>query len=244
MQTLCDSREGSHSTCQLTCRLLPTIASVLDRVCVLNAHKPQTNPFAGIAAAPISIVDYILRIHHFVGCSDECFVVGLIYIDRLLFRRPTIVMNTLTAHRLVLTAVLLAAKFYDDSVFNNKYFARIGGLATSEMNVLEFEFLSGIDFNLVVEYEASGVEGNYSEYVKQLTGVSAGNVSLSPILPLQEEQSSTPLHNQHKKSSQPEGQKKKRLEIALCAQESRVGLCGREHPPLLHSVPRAAELCG
>jgi hypothetical protein len=202
----------------------------------VNASKLQTNRFAGVEAASISIADYMRRIHHFVGCNDEIFVVGLIYIDRFLFRRPAIVMNTLTVHRLVVTAILVAAKFYNDSVFNNKFFARVGGLATSELNLLETEFLFGIDFKLIVESDASD-EGSYSEYVSQLY-----QASLSvcvPVMIQSTDQAQFP-YNQHKKTLHREAQKKRTL-IPLCTQSA--GLCGSEQPTILHATP-SSELCG
>jgi len=51
----------------------------------------------------------------------------------------------------ILTAVLLAAKFFDDFYYSNEYFARIGGISNKEINVLEIEFLNAINFSLHVE---------------------------------------------------------------------------------------------
>lgn len=59
--------------------------------------------------------------------------------------------------RILVTAVILAAKFFDDVYFSNSFYARIGGLPSSEMNVLEAHFLNLIKYNLYVsprEYEA------------------------------------------------------------------------------------------
>jgi hypothetical protein len=51
------------------------------------------------------------------------------------------------------TSVLLAAKFFDDAYYNNAYFAKVGGVLTSEMNGLEVEFLFRINFSLHVTPE-------------------------------------------------------------------------------------------
>jgi len=50
----------------------------------------------------------------------------------------------------VITAVLLAAKFFDDAYYNNAYYAKVGGVLVSEMNSLEVEFLFRINFSLRV----------------------------------------------------------------------------------------------
>lgn len=53
-------------------------------------------------------------------------------------------------HRLLITAVLVAAKFLDDSYFNNAYYAKVGGISLEEMNALELDFLLRCDFRLHV----------------------------------------------------------------------------------------------
>ena len=41
----------------------------------------------------------------------------------------------------------MAAKYSDDVYFNNKYYARVGGISGSEMNALELEFLFRLKFD-------------------------------------------------------------------------------------------------
>eukprot|EP00163_Fabomonas_tropica_P009578 TRINITY_DN193_c0_g1_i1.p1 TRINITY_DN193_c0_g1~~TRINITY_DN193_c0_g1_i1.p1 ORF type:complete len:230 (+),score=58.66 TRINITY_DN193_c0_g1_i1:1036-1725(+) len=45
-------------------------------------------------------------------------------------------------------SVMLAAKFIDDTYYNNAYYARVGGVPCGEMNSLELEFLFLINFGL------------------------------------------------------------------------------------------------
>ena len=53
-------------------------------------------------------------------------------------------------HRVIITAILLAAKFFDDAYYNNAYYAKVGGVLVSELNSLEVEFLFRINFSLRV----------------------------------------------------------------------------------------------
>ncbi len=46
-----------------------------------------------------------------------------------------------------------AAKFYDDSFFNNQMYARIGGIPVDELNFLEIEFVFKIHFALCISAE-------------------------------------------------------------------------------------------
>lgn len=89
------------------------------------------------------------RIHKYASCSNECFILALIYIDRLI-QRNNFLLTELNVHRVVITAVLLAAKFFDDAYYNNAYYAKVGGVLVSEMNSLEVEFLFRINFSLRV----------------------------------------------------------------------------------------------
>lgn len=57
-------------------------------------------------------------------------------------------MNSLSVHRLFLTALMVATKYHDDTFLSNKHWSIMGGVSQKEMNVLETEFLFLIDFNL------------------------------------------------------------------------------------------------
>jgi hypothetical protein len=76
-------------------------------------------------------------------------VLALIYIDRLITKRR-IVLDPLNVHRLLVTSVMLAAKFFDDHYLDNQHYAAVGGVPKGEMNVLELEFLFLLEFNLHV----------------------------------------------------------------------------------------------
>lgn len=89
------------------------------------------------------------RIHKYATCSNECFILALIYIDRLI-QRNNFLLTELNVHRVVITAVLLAAKFFDDAYYNNAYYAKVGGVLVSEMNGLEVDFLFRVNFSLHV----------------------------------------------------------------------------------------------
>jgi Cyclin len=59
-------------------------------------------------------------------------------------------LTELNVHRVIITAILLAAKFFDDAYYNNAYYAKVGGVHTSEINGLESDFLFRINFSLYV----------------------------------------------------------------------------------------------
>ncbi|KAF7726757.1 hypothetical protein EC973_008445 [Apophysomyces ossiformis] len=56
-------------------------------------------------------------------------------------------------HRLVISGIMVASKFFSDVFFTNSRYAKVGGLPVAELNALELEFLHLNDFNLNVSIE-------------------------------------------------------------------------------------------
>lgn len=138
-------------------RVLSILAFLLDRVVqrnekLLEATKKQEKitVFHGLRAPNLSIRSYIDRIFKYSNCSPSCFTLAYVYIDRFIHQQPEVPITSLNVHRLLITSVMVAAKFVDDAFFNNAYYAKVGGVSTLEMNRLELEFLFNLDFKLQV----------------------------------------------------------------------------------------------
>lgn len=142
------------------------LSYVLMRLCERNNKRissatPVTR-FHALRPPQITIKDYLKRIAKFSHCSEECFVLALIYIDRLILSNRTFLVNIYNVHRLVIASVMVAAKFFDDQYFNNAHYGRVGGVSCKEMNQLEIEFLFMINYDLLVKNEL------YTTYDKRL----------------------------------------------------------------------------
>ncbi|KAL7000179.1 Cyclin-U1-1 [Sarracenia purpurea var. burkii] len=74
----------------------------------------RLNAFHGVRAPAISIAKYLERIYKFTNCSPSCFVVGFVYIDRVVHRNPDSLVVSLNVHRLLVTSVMVASKMLDD----------------------------------------------------------------------------------------------------------------------------------
>uniref|UniRef100_A0A2P2JBR5 Cyclin family protein n=1 Tax=Rhizophora mucronata TaxID=61149 RepID=A0A2P2JBR5_RHIMU len=70
--------------------------------------------FHGVRAPSISIQKYLERLYKYTSCSPSCFVVGYVYIDRLLHKYPDSLVVSLNVHRLLVTSVMVASKMLDD----------------------------------------------------------------------------------------------------------------------------------
>ncbi|XP_073155119.1 cyclin-P3-1 [Henckelia pumila] len=126
-----------------------------ERILETNQVKDVITIFHGLRAPSLSIQQYIDRIFKYSSCSPSCFVIAHIYVDRYI-QRTNARLTSLNIHRLLITSVMVAAKFMDDAFFNNAYYARVGGVSTTEMNKLERRFLFSVDFRLYVSVQTFG----------------------------------------------------------------------------------------
>ncbi|KAK5813651.1 cyclin-P3-1-like isoform X1 [Gossypium arboreum] len=140
-------------------RVLSLLSSVLERSVRGNEKllagskiKDVVTIFHGSRAPSLNLRQYVERIFKYCKCSNSCFVVALIYIDRFL-QRIDAYLTSLSVHRLLITSVMVAAKFMDDQHYNNAYYAKVGGISREEMNRLEMRFLFDLDFRLNVTTE-------------------------------------------------------------------------------------------
>ncbi|KAF3445603.1 hypothetical protein FNV43_RR10779 [Rhamnella rubrinervis] len=128
--------------------LLQRVAESNDINCQFQTQKISV--FHGLTRPTISIQSYLERILKYANCSPSCYVIAYVYLDRFAQRQPSLPINSFNVHRLLITSVLVAAKFMDDMYYNNAYYAKVGGISTTEMNFLEVDFLFGLGFHLNV----------------------------------------------------------------------------------------------
>mmetsp|Transcript_22711 Transcript_22711/g.31133 ORF Transcript_22711/g.31133 Transcript_22711/m.31133 type:complete len:740 (-) Transcript_22711:255-2474(-) len=105
--------------------------------------------FQSSQAPDVTVSGYLVRIQKHSKCSDACFLLALIYIDRLALNKG-LKLTVLNIHRLLITCIMVAAKFHDDLFYNNDFYAKLGGLSLTELNKLELELLKLLDFSLFV----------------------------------------------------------------------------------------------
>ncbi|XWS47721.1 hypothetical protein CRYUN_Cryun13aG0008600 [Craigia yunnanensis] len=128
--------------------LLQRLAESNDNSCRFQSQKVSI--FHGLTRPTISIRSYLERIFKYANCSPSCFVVAYVYLDRFVQMQPSLPINSFNVHRLLITSVLVSAKFMDDMYYNNAYYAKVGGISIVEMNLLEVDFLFGLGFQLNV----------------------------------------------------------------------------------------------
>lgn len=129
------------------------LAVALERMASLAPQPEAMTSFHCVRAPRVSIRDYLGRIKKFFGCSLECYVLGLLYIDRIVKRHPHIAVSQLSSHRMLICSMTLAAKFQDDCFYTNTFYAQVGGLQVQELNRLEARMAQLLDYRLYVSTE-------------------------------------------------------------------------------------------
>ena len=128
---------------------VPGLAALIEQLLQPEDEHDQITKFHALKPPQISIQAYLERIEKYANCSPSCFVISVIYIDRLC-RHSVMSLSLLNIHRIIITAVCIAAKFLDDSYYPNLFFSQLGGIPLKELNNLEVEFLFGLNFALYV----------------------------------------------------------------------------------------------
>jgi len=125
----------------------------LERQCTANDRQTANKPipctvFHGQRVPDITYRGYLERVLTFSGCSPACLIVAVSYLERVGELEPDMRVTSINMHRLLLTATMVACKLFDETFYCNAYWARVGGVPSSEMNKLELEFLFMIKFDL------------------------------------------------------------------------------------------------
>ena len=108
---------------------------------------------------PQTIFDFIADIFIVTKMEREVIILALIYIERLIFNTG-LLLTSRNWRRILLTAMIIASKVWDDNSFENNHFAQVfSNLGVSEINTLERIFLELINYKIFVKQ---------SEYFKYL----------------------------------------------------------------------------
>ena len=137
--------------------LINTLSVILSDICKENDINPIINnknisPFLTDSLQSITINDYLQRLVKYTQVESSTLIAMLIYIDRLCELNNFIV-NSYNVYKILFSSLIMAIKYNEDEFYDNKFYAKVGGLSLKEMNNLEINYLSLIDFKLYISEE-------------------------------------------------------------------------------------------
>ena len=116
-------------------------------------HGAITRKFYSKKEPPISINQYLLRLHQFCPMSTAVYLATSLYIHRLAVEERAIPVTRRNAHRLVLAGLRVAMKALEDLSYPHTKVAKVGGVSEAELARLEISFCFLAGFELVVGEE-------------------------------------------------------------------------------------------
>ena len=140
-----------------------TLNSIIEENNKSKTKKNDHSPFDHNHAPKISLFDYLLRIQKYSEVEDSTLIIALIYIDRIC-KKKGIVLSKYNIHRLLFTSILIAIKYNEDIICDNLYYSKIAGVTKKELQVLEYEFMKIIDFDLFISNKIYQTYYDYLNY--------------------------------------------------------------------------------
>ena len=143
------------------------ISDLLTGICEESNKNKDNNssfikPFLSKKIPSISICDFLERIVKYTKMQDSTLMLILIYIDRFC-EINYVNLNFFNIHKLIIASMIVAIKYNEDNILNNEFYAKVGGVSKKEIDILEYEFLSLIEFSLYVDEETFH---QYDRYVQ------------------------------------------------------------------------------
>ena len=112
--------------------------------------KKQKNNIFNIQKIPkLSIGDFIYRITYYTKISEVTLISSLILMESYC-KNNNIILTVYNIHRLLFISIMVNIKFMEDKHFLNSFYAMICDVKLSYLNKMEYEFLSGIQFQLLI----------------------------------------------------------------------------------------------
>lgn len=133
----------------LIARMLQFIIQINDSNIKENERKYGLTRFHSKIAPNISVFNYFTRLTKYSLLEHSVLLSAVYYIDLLSNVYPAFNLNSLTAHRFLLTATTIASKGLCDSFCTNTHYSKVGGVQCNELNVLENEFLRKVNYRII-----------------------------------------------------------------------------------------------
>lgn len=146
-------------------------------------HSAITRKFYSKQPPPISLEDYLMRIHKFCPMSTAVYLATSVYIHRLAVEERAIPVTRRNSHRLLLAGLRVAMKALEDLSYPHRRFAKVGGVSETELARLEISFCFLTNFELRTTKE---VLRSHAITLKEISSAqgAVGGFSLGLRLPL------------------------------------------------------------
>ena len=102
------------------------------------------------------------RLVKYSKIEKSTLILILIYIDKFCDMN-NVNLTFYNIHKLILSSLVIAAKYNEDKYLSNEFYAKIGGITKKEIDILEYQFLTLINFSLYINDE---IYHKYDDFIK------------------------------------------------------------------------------
>ncbi|CCH46031.1 hypothetical protein BN7_5618 [Wickerhamomyces ciferrii] len=190
----------------LIARMLNSLISINDNFNDSNLSPSNLTRFHSRTPPGISVYSYLARLARYSSLENAVLLAAVYYIDLLSTVYNSFTLNSLTVHRFLLTATTVGSKGLCDSFCTNSHYAKVGGIQANELDILEREFLSKVnyrilprDFNIERCANENRIVSSY-ERKKSIDQLEGGLKTEQEL-----QQAQTQFDNQNQNQSQPPG---------------------------------------
>lgn len=166
-----------------TSAVISFISEILQDLIEENSYrknKVQKNNFFMKNPPNMSFLNFMKRLVKYLKPENSTLINTLIYIDRLLSSsnsirnkefKESLFLTENNVYKIFLTSLVCAMKFNEDYCDSNIFFAKVGGLSTFELNLLERDFLNLMDYRLFIDDALFKIyEENFNPQENNLSG--------------------------------------------------------------------------
>lgn len=158
-----------------------------------SKSNPMLTRYHSRSPPNISPISYLSRLIKFNNFSNATLLMTIYYIDLLSYNyQPYFTLNSWTIHRFLLVATMISQKSLEDFFYTNDHYAKVGGVALNELNCLELDFLTRINWSCVpskqlengkssIKYSKEVLDMYYMQLI-ELMGKNAKNNEFTYVL--------------------------------------------------------------
>ena len=151
-------------------------------------HLAVARKFYSKQPPPISLEEYLKRLHRYCPMSTGVYLAASLYIHRLALVQKLVPVAPRNVHRLVLAGLRVTMKALEDLSYPHSRFAKVGGVTESELKRLEISFCFVMNFEFRATREMLLEHARIS---RQAAEVGRLSVKFQPRLPIKPRKSSS-----------------------------------------------------
>ncbi|MCJ1430075.1 hypothetical protein MMC29_007990 [Sticta canariensis] len=143
-------------------------------------HGAISRKFYSKKPPPISLEEYLARLHRYCPMSTAVYLATSLYIYRLAVIEKIIAVTARNVHRLLLAGLRVAMKALEDLSYPHHRFSKVGGISEQELGRLEVSFCFVTNFELKVDAE---MLLNHAQTIREGIFLNTPPRRFHPVLP-------------------------------------------------------------